>query len=150
MWDRLELHRVSWTRAYWQRQPLRLRRSRLGGGRNAGADVPAVGGAPTDTSLSALRARQRAAAQEAAVPGFEGFGPAGAPFVLPGVNTATRTVDGKKYTTNVSVQRDPRSEMSAAQLVAQHDGALKDLKQSRDSVLVRPVAGLGYRQYPRL
>ena len=84
------------------------------------------------------------------MPALEGFGPAGAPFVLPGVYTATRTVDGKKYTTNVSVQRDPRSEMSAARLVAQHDGALKDLKQFRDSVLVRPVAGLGYRQDPRL
>jgi len=30
------------------------------------------------------------------------------------------------------------------------DDALKALKQFRDSVLVRPVPGLGYRQYPRL
>jgi hypothetical protein len=28
--------------------------------------------------------------------------------------------------------------------------AIKDLKQFKDSVLARPVAGLGYRQYPRL
>ena len=192
--DDAGLNRVSWDLRY---------DAAPGGGRDAGVDAPAVGGAPADTSLSALRARRRAAAQETAVPAFEGFGPAGAPFVLPGVYTATLTVDGKKYTTNVSVQLDPRSEMSAAQLVAQHDaarrmddvasrvnrvitniddvsrqmtalqvtlratardssarnanqalteidGALKDLKQFRDSVLVRPVAGLGYRQYPRL
>jgi photosystem II stability/assembly factor-like uncharacterized protein len=30
------------------------------------------------------------------------------------------------------------------------DGALADLRQFRDSVLVRPLSGLGYRQYPRL
>jgi hypothetical protein len=30
------------------------------------------------------------------------------------------------------------------------ESALKDLKQFKDSVLARPVAGLGYRQYPRL
>jgi hypothetical protein len=30
------------------------------------------------------------------------------------------------------------------------DGALRDLRQFRDSVLARPVGGLGYRQYPRL
>jgi hypothetical protein len=28
--------------------------------------------------------------------------------------------------------------------------ALRDLRQFRDSVLARPLAGLGYRQYPRL
>ena len=174
-----------------------------GRGRGAGSDDAEAGGAPIDTSLSALRARRRAAAQDAVAPTFEGFGPAGAPFVLPGVYAVTLTADGKKYTTNVTVQLDPRSDMSAAQLVAQHDaarrmddvalrvnrvitniddvsrqmialqvtlrattrdssartanqalteidGALKDLKQFRDSVLARPVAGLGYRQYPRL
>ena len=172
-----------------------------GGGRGGGAGAAA---APTDTSLAALRARRRAEARESSAgPEFDGFGPAGAPFVLPGVYTVTLTVEGKQYTTSVTVQLDPRSDMTATQLLAQHDaarrmediasrvnrvvsniddvsrqmtalqatlrsaardssarnaaqalteidGALKDLKQFRDSVLVRPVAGLGYRQYPRL
>ena len=30
------------------------------------------------------------------------------------------------------------------------DGAIKDLRHFRDSVLARPLPGLGYRQYPRL
>ncbi|WP_373068258.1 WD40/YVTN/BNR-like repeat-containing protein [Gemmatimonas sp.] len=30
------------------------------------------------------------------------------------------------------------------------DGTLSDLRQFRDSVLARPIPGLGYRQYPRL
>ncbi|HYW49204.1 MAG TPA: hypothetical protein VE861_01290, partial [Gemmatimonadaceae bacterium] len=30
------------------------------------------------------------------------------------------------------------------------DGTIKDLRHFRDSVLARPLAGLGYRQYPRL
>ena len=173
------------------------------GGRGGGGGAAGTG-APTDTSLAALRARRRAAAQETGPAAeFEGFGPAGAPFVLPGVYTAAIMVDGRRYTTNITVQLDPRSDMTTAQLVAQHDaarrmedvatrvnrvvsniddvsrqmtalqttlrsatrdssarnaaqalteidGALKDLKHFRDSVLVRPVAGLGYRQYPRL
>ena len=194
--DDAGLNRVSWD--------LRYDAAPGGGaGRGAGADSPEAGAAPIDTSLSALRTRRRAASQDAAAPVFEGFGPAGAPFVLPGVYAVTLTVEGKKYMTNVTVKLDPRSDMSAAQLVAQHDaarrmddvalrvnrvitniddvsrqmtalqvtlrstardssarnanqvlteidGALKDLKQFRDSVLARPVAGLGYRQYPRL
>jgi hypothetical protein len=39
---------------------------------------------------------------------------------------------------------------NANQALTEIDGALKDLRQFRDSVLARPVAGLGYRQYPRL
>ncbi|HEY6220196.1 MAG TPA: hypothetical protein VIV65_09060 [Gemmatimonadaceae bacterium] len=34
--------------------------------------------------------------------------------------------------------------------LANIDTALKDLRHFRDSVLARPLAGLGYRQYPRL
>ena len=30
------------------------------------------------------------------------------------------------------------------------DGSMKELRLFRDSVLTRPLAGLGYRQYPRL
>ena len=175
-----------------------------GGGRGAGAGAGAGAGPPQDTSLAALRTRRRvAAADDPASPQEEGFGAGGAPFVLPGVYTATLIADGRRYTTNVTVQLDPRSDMTAAQLVAQLDaarkmddvaarvnrvigniddvsrqltalqvtlraaprdsgarnsqaalteieGALKDLKLFRDSVLARPVAGLGYRQYPRL
>ena len=192
--DEAGANRVSWDLRYDAT-------AGVGGGRGGGAG--AAGGAPLDTSLAAVRARRRAAQDDAGPSEFEGFGPAGAPFVLPGVYTATLTVEGKKYSTDVTVQLDPRSEMTTAQLVAQHDaarrmddvasrvnrvitniddvsrqmgalqvtlraasrdsgarnttqalaeidGAIRDLKQFRDSVLARPVAGLGYRQYPRL
>ena len=196
--DEAGTNRVSWDLRYDAT-------AGVGGGRGGGAGAGAVaaGGATPDTSLAAVRARRRAAADDPGPSEFEGFGPAGAPFVLPGVYTATLTVEGKKYLTNVTVQLDPRSEMTTAQLVAQHDaarrmddvgsrvnrvitniddvsrqmsalqvtlravsrdssarnttqalaevdGAIKDLKQFRDSVLARPVTGLGYRQYPRL
>ena len=109
-------------------------------------------------------------------------------------------VDGKRYTKPVTVQNDPRVEMTPAQVTAQHDAALqlqaltqrvtrvvagtddmiaqltavqatlrrapraenttaalaeidgtiRDLRHFRDSVLARPLQGLGYRQYPRL
>src|SRR5262249_42161079 len=36
------------------------------------------------------------------------------------------------------------------QLLGDIDGAIKDLRQFKDSVLARPLPGLGYRQYPRL
>jgi hypothetical protein len=36
------------------------------------------------------------------------------------------------------------------QVLAEVAGALKELRHFRDSVLVRPLPGLGYRQYPRL
>jgi hypothetical protein len=35
-------------------------------------------------------------------------------------------------------------------VLADVDSALRDLRHFRDSVLARPVQGLGYRQYPRL
>ena len=176
----------------------------IGGGRGGGGGRGAGAAAATDTSLAALRARRRAAADDNAGDApEEGFGASGAPFVLPGEYTATLLADGKKYTSNVSVKLDPRSTMTQAELVAQHNAAqameeigvrvnrvvsnvddvarqmtalqqtlrvavrtssvpnaqqaltevtaaLGDLKQFRDSVLVRPLAGLGYRQYPRL
>jgi hypothetical protein len=36
------------------------------------------------------------------------------------------------------------------QVLADIDAAIKDLRHFRDSVLARPLPGLGYRQYPRL
>ncbi|MBI3567505.1 MAG: hypothetical protein HY084_04785 [Gemmatimonadetes bacterium] len=166
-----------------------------GGGRGQGA------GAPTDTSLQALRDRRRAAAERDAGGGAEEsfFGPA-AVAVLPGTYTVTMTVGGQKYSKPVTVQNDPRIEMTPEQVALQHTlalqaqatqqrvgrviasvddlirqlttlqttvraeprdstlravggevaGTLKDLRHFRDSVLARPLPGLGYRQYPRL
>ena len=57
---------------------------------------------------------------------------------LTGVQTALR-----------SAQRDTSNKSIPAAL-AEINGTLADLKQFRDSVLARPLAGLGYRQYPRL
>jgi hypothetical protein len=34
--------------------------------------------------------------------------------------------------------------------LAEAEGALKEIKTLRDDKLIRPLAGLGYRQYPRL
>ncbi len=178
------------------------------GGRGQGQGVVQGAGAGADTSLAALRERRRAAeaagVDEAA--GFGGggggggFGGVGAPAVLPGTYQVTMIVGGKRYTKPVTVQNDPRVEMTPAQVTAQHDAALqlqaltqrvtrvvastddmitqltavqatlrrspraentaaalteidstvKDLRQFRDSVLARPLQGLGYRQYPRL
>jgi hypothetical protein len=35
-------------------------------------------------------------------------------------------------------------------VLADVDSAVRDLRHFRDSVLARPIPGLGYRQYPRL
>jgi hypothetical protein len=40
--------------------------------------------------------------------------------------------------------------VASPHVAAQVSGAIKDLRHFRDSVLARPLAGLGYRQYPRL
>ena len=137
--------------------------------------------------------------------GGGGRGGGGGLDVLPGVYTVAVSVNGKQLTKPVQVQLDPRSDMTAAQLVTQNqtaaqlndilarvnrvitgaddllaqltslqtqlrreqgggggwvvqqgqvlgdvDGAIKDLRHFRDSVLARPLQGLGYRQYPRL
>jgi len=133
-----------------------------------------------------------------------------APSVLPGTYTVALSVGGREYKKTVQVEMDPRSDMTPAQVVAQHDAAvqlrdltmrvnqviattddmvrqlsalqdqlrrmprngtdgaagtpdstqrrvladvdsaLRDLRHFRDSVLARPLQGLGYRQYPRL
>jgi photosystem II stability/assembly factor-like uncharacterized protein len=175
-----------------------------GGGGRGGAAAGAAAGA--DTSLAAVRARRRAAAEEEVQVPFEGFGGGGALAVLPGTYTVTVTVEGKRYSKNVEVALDPRSDLTPAQLAAQYTAAramedlaarvnriitsvddltrqmtalqdqlrrapanaadsaavpsrqvlaeldvtLKELKQFKDSVLARPLPGLGYRQYPRL
>jgi hypothetical protein len=178
-----------------------------GGGRGGAAPGGAAAGAAADTSLAALRARRRAATEdESQAPQFDGFGGGAALSVLPGAYTVTLTVEGKRYTKNVEVSLDPRSDMTPAQLTAQYTAAramedlavrvnriiasvddlsrqmtslqdqlrrapanaadsaaapprqvlaeldvtLRELKQFKDSVLARPLPGLGYRQYPRL
>ena len=51
-----------------------------------------------------------------------------------------------------ALRRAPRDSSNRAipAALTEIDGALGDLKHFRDSVLARPLAGLGYRQYPRL
>ena len=172
-----------------------------GGGRgNRGAPEAA---APTDTSLTGLRERRRAAALVRGAGGEAGeesfFGPASA-SVVPGTYQVTLIVDGQRITKPVQVSNDPRIEMTATQVAEQFESAkaiegtqvriarviagvddlsrqltavqtavrsatgltngaaalaeigstLRDLRHFRDSVLARPLAGLGYRQYPRL
>jgi len=51
-------------------------------------------------------------------------------------------------TMQTTLRRAPRGETAAA--LTEIDGTLKDLRHFRDSVLARPLQGLGYRQYPRL
>jgi hypothetical protein len=169
----------------------------LGGRGNRGAAAPT---AAPDTSLQGLRERRRAAASERGGAGEEEnfFGPSSA-GVLPGTYQVTLVVNGKRYTKPVTVQNDPRIEMTPAQVAQQHDaakaieatqarvtrvvagvddllrqltgvqttlrtarndalapavteidGTIRDLRHFRDSVLARPLPGLGYRQYPRL
>jgi photosystem II stability/assembly factor-like uncharacterized protein len=203
--DEAGVNRVSWDLRY---DPLP---GAGGGGQNRTA-AAAPTGAAADTSLEALRARRRAAAEG----GSEGpndednpFAGARSPAVLPGTYTVALSVGGKQYTKTVLVEHDPRSDMSPAQIIAQHDAgvqvrdlatrvnqvvattddvmrqltslqdqlrraprgagngvatpdsssrrvltdvdsALRDLRHFRDSVLARPLQGLGYRQYPRL
>jgi photosystem II stability/assembly factor-like uncharacterized protein len=178
---------------------------RGGRGGGAGTDTTAAAAAP-DSTLAALRAQRRAAAEdEAPVQGGRGggFGGAGGIFALPGTYTVTLVVQGKSYAKTVNVSLDPRSDMTAAQQQAQYTAALAmqeltsrvnrivtnvddvtrqltalqttlraaprdsasanaqqalteigvsltQLKQFKDSVLARPLPGLGYRQYPRL
>jgi hypothetical protein len=173
------------------------------GGRGAGGPGGpggAAGGGAPDTSLAALREQRRAAAVRENASGEGGgfFGGGGGVAVMPGTYQVTLIVGSKRYTKPVSIQNDPRVEMTPAQVTAQHDaalqlqalsqrvtrvisgvddlvtqltntqatlrrsardnaavlteidGTLKDLRHFRDSVLARPLAGLGYRQYPRL
>jgi hypothetical protein len=181
-----------------------------GGGRGGrGGGGGAAGAQPTDadTSLAAVRARRAAAQSDAEQGGGDeggggGRGGGGGLDVLPGTYTVAVSVNGKQLTKPVQVQLDPRSDMTAAQLVTQNqtavqlndilarvnrviagaddlltqltslqtqlrreqgggvvqqgqvlgdiDGTIKDLRHFRDSVLARPLPGLGYRQYPRL
>ena len=49
-----------------------------------------------------------------------------------------------------SLQVNLRRNQGSPTVLANVDTAMKDLRHFRDSVLARPLAGLGYRQYPRL
>jgi len=200
--DEAGVNRVSWD----------LRYDAPPGGPAGGAARAAAAGAapgtPADTSLEALRARRRAATEGATEASNDDNPFAGpqAPSVLPGAYTVALTVGGREYKKTVQVEMDPRSDMTPAQVIAQHDAAIqlrdltlrvnqviagtddmvrqltglqdqlrrsprdgaaspdsaqrrvladvdsavKELRQFRDSVLARPLAGLGYRQYPRL
>ena len=131
------------------------------------------------------------------------FGGAGGPYVLPGDYIVTLNVGGKALTRTLTVEMDPRTQVSMADLTAQLQAGLalrdltdrvsmtvdrtndliqqltqfaervkpggpdsaapnakgafelasvtiEELKRLRDEQMVRPVPGLGYRQYPRL
>ncbi len=51
-----------------------------------------------------------------------------------------------------ALRRAPRdsANRNVPTAITEIDGTLADLRHFRDSVLARPLAGLGYRQYPRL
>ena len=49
-----------------------------------------------------------------------------------------------------SLQTQLRRAQGSPTVLANIDTTVKELRHFRDSVLARPLAGLGYRQYPRL
>ena len=55
----------------------------------------------------------------------------------------------RQLTSVQTTLRAPRDDAMAPALT-EIDGTIKDLRHFRDSVLARPLTGLGYRQYPRL
>ncbi len=55
----------------------------------------------------------------------------------------------RQLTAMQTTLRSTRTDALAPAL-SEVDGTMKDLRHFRDSVLARPLAGLGYRQYPRL
>jgi hypothetical protein len=122
----------------------------------------------------------------------------GAPGVVPGQFTVKMQLAGRDFTKALTVELDPRANVTTADLEAQRDlalnlrdlggrvtmvidrtedlmgqltalvenirknapnerealneaeGALVELRKLRDEKLLRPIQGLGYRQYPRL
>ena len=188
--DEAGVSRVTWDLRY---------ESPAGAAPARGAGRAGTPAAPVDTSLQGLRERRRAGAANSDAGEEENFfGPA-AVAVVPGTYQVTLIVNGRKYMKPVTVQNDPRVEMTPAQVATQFDaaraveatqtrvtrviaaidelvrqltavqttlratrdsnmtatlteidGTMTDLRHFRDSVLARPVAGLGYRQYPRL
>jgi hypothetical protein len=122
----------------------------------------------------------------------------GAPSVVPGQFSVKMQLAGREFTKSLTVELDPRANVTTADLEAQRDlalnlrdlggrvttvidrtedligqltslvdnirknapneraalieaeGALVELRKLRDEKLLRPIQGLGYRQYPRL
>jgi len=112
----------------------------MGGARGRDA---AASTAP-DTSLQALRERRRAADADGAEPAQRGErgGPSTA-GVLPGTYQVTLVVNGKRYTKPITVQNDPRVEMTPAQVAQQHDAAKAiDATQTRVTRVVTNVDDL--------
>ncbi len=212
--DEAGMNRVAWNLQY---DPPADGGGRGGRGAGAGGGRGGRGGggaadttastAGADSALATFRAQRRAAAEDESAPqggrGGGGFGGGGGIDALPGTYTVTLLVEGKRYTKNVEVSLDPRSDMTQAQLATQFTAAqsmqalasrvnaivsgvddvtrqltalqvtlraaprdsapanaqqalteigisLAQLKVFKDSVLARPLPGLGYRQYPRL
>lgn len=65
------------------------------------------------------------------------------------VITNTDNILSQLTNLQAALNRAPRS-ANTPTVLAQVDSTVKDLRHFRDSVLARPLAGLGYRQYPRL
>src|SRR4029453_57324 len=91
------------------------------------AAAGSAAGTPADTSLEALRARRRAATEGASEGSNDDNPFAGpqAPSVLPGTYTVALSVGGKEYKKTVQVEMDPRTDMTPAQVIAQHDAAIQ-------------------------
>jgi photosystem II stability/assembly factor-like uncharacterized protein len=66
--------------------------------------------------------------------------------------TSVDDISSQLTATQDALRRAPRdtTNRNMAAALTEIDGTLGALKQFRDSVLARPLAGLGYRQYPRL
>ena len=67
----------------------------------------------------------------------------------------TRVISGvddllRQLTASQTTLRAASAVPNGAAALAEIGAAMRDLRQFRDSVLARPIAGLGYRQYPRL
>jgi hypothetical protein len=67
----------------------------------------------------------------------------------------TRVISGvddllRQLTTTQTTLRAAPAVPNGAAALTEIGMAMRDLRQFRDSVLARPIAGLGYRQYPRL
>jgi uncharacterized coiled-coil protein SlyX len=68
------------------------------------------------------------------------------------VTRVNRVVSGtdELLTQLTSLQGQLRRTQGSPTVVATIDSTIRELRHFRDSVLARPLAGLGYRQYPRL
>jgi hypothetical protein len=70
--------------------------------------------------------------------------------VIATVDNLTQQLTALQATLRGAPRDSGNSGANRARALTEVDSALRDLRHFRDSVLARPIAGLGYRQYPRL